>query len=106
MDLISKPIFLVSREDYDMVVDFYQGVSSNKKKEAGDKDDEADAGKEETFDNSFVNELVRFGGIKRAVAMKTIERETCEDKTMYLTEMLNKIKAGTLEIDDEDNEGD
>lgn len=72
VDLISKPIFLVSREDYEMVVAFYQG-SSNKKQEAGDKDEDAEA-KEETFEQSFVNELVKYGGIKRAVAIKTLEK--------------------------------
>jgi hypothetical protein len=47
-----------------------------------------------------VNELVKYGGIKRAVAMKTLEKLSIEDKTMHLTTILQKIKDGALEIDD------
>jgi len=39
---VSKTIYLVSREEFEMIVDFYQGVSANKEKE------NADAKKEET----------------------------------------------------------
>lgn len=87
-----------------MVVAFYQG-SSNKKQGSSEKEEDAEA-KEETFEQSFVNELVKYGGIKRAVAIKTLEKQSIEDKTMHLTTILQKIKDGALEIDDQENEND
>jgi len=86
-----------------MVVAFYQG-SSNKKQEVGDKEEDAEA--EASFEQSFVNELVKYGGIKRAVAIKTLEKATIEDKTLHLTNILQKIKDGTMEVDDQDGEDD
>ena len=47
-DLVSKTIYLVSREEFEMIVDFYQGVSASKEKDTGVKKEEAN------FEQDFI----------------------------------------------------
>jgi hypothetical protein len=55
---------MVSQEDFQACVSFYEGGGAKKKTEK----EPADANVDETFEGTFINELVQYGGIKKSVA--------------------------------------
>jgi hypothetical protein len=84
-ELASKSIFMVSQEDFQACVSFYEGGGTKKKK---DGEQSADANADETFEGTFINELVQYGGIKKSVAQyacKIKGKSPLADQTMHLT---------------------
>lgn len=61
-------------------------------------DDPAERGAT-VFEESLVNELVKFGGFNRVVAEKMLSKEgSLEKKTLHFSMILKQIKEGLIDV--------
>ena len=84
--MASKPIFLISEDDYKKIV--YITQSSTFKRSAIMKPKTASSQEDEdNFDKMFAEDLVNYGGFHPFIAKKTVEKEGIANKTEHLVKL-------------------
>ena len=98
--LAQKTVFLVDKDEFDTMVDIMNAKSQDFKSPVGGED-QSQAGTTDCtpFEESLIQELVKFGGFSRVVAEKIIAKEgSLEEKTLHFSQIVKQIKDGLIDV--------